>query len=236
MLNFSCSLALRRQGKGNQLSSSRLFCIALSAAALLCLAAASAAPAAHFYLQMELNEEFKKITSTVEATFASNAEMEFDFGSGKTKLEIRCHAEGREELFTNGTDKMTEFKLSTCSAAVAKVAAPFCIVTPNAGSVGLKTELTEFSEPLTYGDKFLNLTPSFEITGKECVLTGTYCFLAENKVEGEVFNGLFLELIFPETALKGTSIPKGCKESKFNALVGRYRITPVIGRALKVGP
>ncbi len=218
------------------MSTLRLFSIALFAAALLCMAGASAATAAHFYLQMELNEEFKKITSTVEAAFASNAAMEFDFGSGKTKVEIRCHAEGREELFTNGTDKMTEFKLSTCSVAVAKVGAPTCIVTPNAGSVGLKTELTEFGEPLTYGDKFLNLTPSFVITGAECALLGKYCFLAENKTEGEVFNGLFLELIFPETALKGTSIPKGCNESKANAFVGRYRITPLIGRALKVGP
>jgi hypothetical protein len=193
------------------------------------------ASAAHFYLQLESNEEFKQISSTVEATLASNAEITFVWESLGKHFEILCHSEGREELFTSGTASLTELKLTLCEAFSNKVHAIPC--NPKKITISklpAKATLTEFGEPLTYGQQFSEFKKIVFELGELCSFGEIYCVESTSKPEAEFFNTITLEMIFPEPALKGTSL-QGCG-AKLILIQGRYRVSPTIGRALKVGP
>lgn len=210
----------------------RLLPIAVSLFLFLGALGPATSPAAHFYLQIEANEEFKKITSTVEATLASNAELEFLFTSGANKINVHCHSEGREELFTSGTASVTELKFTLCETLVNKVLSVQCrpeSVAPKKLPIG--TELTEIGKPIVYGQKFAGFEVKMQFS-EECIFLAEKLTMVGN-LEAEVFNTTFLELIFPEPRLKGTTLTVGGNQA---TVLGRLRVTPTLGRALEVGP
>lgn len=200
---------------------------------MLLLTPANASAAPRYYLQMESFEEFKPITKTTDATFASNAVLNFVYESN---FSVNCHIEGHEKLYTNGTAGITELKASTCGASNL-----LCLVKPY---------VYNFSEELQWGSAlsgseatgFFNTFHSehssqgliFEV--KECAQAGLYSFATVSTLKAEAYNGVNLEYVFPETPfagniLKGLEFVKGPKN-----VYGRLRVSPVIGREVHVGP
>lgn len=187
--------------------------------------------AAHFYIQYESNEEFHKITSTIEAKVESNGTIEFVSDS----VRVLCYMSGEEKLFTNGEDEMTNIIFSSCSSGLCLVK-HYLTGTSPANEIDY-TELGEYGSPVTYTDGFEPGYPYmfevvFELSGAGCATPGEYAVATNpENCETEVDNTIDLELIFPEKPRR-----HGCWNATYERIAGRLRVVPKVGRALRVGP
>jgi hypothetical protein len=210
----------------------KFFLVGLLVLGLASVAAPGSASAAHFYLQHESFEEFKKITSTVEAHVESNTALEWHFPRGSKIVTVACHSKAVEQLYTNGTDKLEHFEVDTCVSGK-------CLVTPWVGPRARETVLGESGSPVVYTDKVVPFTiVIFELEGVACENPGEYAFWTNGSdlCRATVDNTVDLELVFPVVTFAETA--EGCHASQFGAatMTGRVRVTPFEGRALKVGP
>jgi hypothetical protein len=207
---------------------------------MLLLAPANASAFPHYYLQLAGFEEFKPITTTTEATFASNAELEFFYIRNSKEIDIHCHAAGRTKLYTNGTAGITKFEVSNCNVDVTE-----CVVIPYIG----EPYLTPFSEEIQWLSElsgsgstgYLNTFHSkYEVQGvafevKSCEYEGLYTFSTESTLKAEIYNGITFEYVVPATPLSGTSLKGIFGLPAPKRIYGRLRVSPVIGQALHVG-
>jgi hypothetical protein len=200
----------------------------IAAVSLVSLAAPATASATQFYIKHELFEEFKPISSTVEAKVESNGALEWYFPL--YNIQVLCHAEGREKLFTGGTDELIGFSVDTCVSGG-------CLVGASVYEGPDDTVLGEFGSPVTYTDN-LSAGPeaTFTLSGSGCARPGTYIFFPFpfEECEDTVDNAIDLELVFPVAGKK----ERGCHGFGYGGsrMSGRLRVVPLEGRALKVGP
>jgi hypothetical protein len=205
----------------------RLIFLGLLAVGVVGVALPASASAAHFYLQNELDEEFKPITSTVEATVESNGTLEWKFEL--REVRVLCHAEAREKLFTSGKDEMEKFKISACSSGS-------CTVSWELKEGPYHTALGERGSPITYTDD-IEAGPEvvFYLSGVSCNKEhGPYEF-EPIECESTVDNTIDLELVFPENPGESEGC-RGRQVPKYQKMAGRVRLVPTVGRTLRVGP
>jgi hypothetical protein len=204
------------------------FLVGLVALGIVATAAPAGASAAHFYIKHELSEEFKPITESVEAHFESNGGLEWHFPLRETT--VLCHAEGTEELFTNGKDELRHFRVSTCVSGA-------CLVEASALEGPYKTALGESGSPVVYSDD-IEAGPevTFKLSGAGCAHPGTFNFKPLSQCRNTVDNTIDLELVFPVVEPEATE--QGCHGSMpvLQTMTGRVRLVPLVGRQLEVGP
>lgn len=203
---------------------------------LLVPTSASAVP--HYYLQLTGFEEFKPITTTTDATFASNGELEFYFVRNSKEFNLHCHAEGRTKLYTNGTAGIYKLEVSSCNVNVSE-----CVVKPNVYGPSEEAQwLSELSGSSTTGyyntlhsSYFENQGVVFEVSNCS-EYAGLYSFGTYSTLKAQVYNGITVEYVLPEPQLLGTTFVGMFGLQAPKHLYGRLRVSPVIGQALKVGP
>lgn len=191
---------------------------------LVCGISAASASAAHYYLQMESGQEFKQITSTVEATVSSNVVIGFRPLGSKLE-ELSCHVLAKQKLKVGGEaggeGEITEFSISSCNTKPLG-----CVVSLAGIPLPVHTVLTE-PEKGVYRELLTDFDPTFKVSS--CLQEGLYSYAVPNALEGEISNELGIEVNFPKVKLKGTKLGEG-------EVFGRWKLTPLIGHQLRVGP